>query len=318
MTDWDVDVGSELSREDRVERFGGSPYGGIEPSRKTPNVFVYSDRTRAGAYGYDFDGWVGEELLHTGEGRAGDQELREGNRALLDHADAGRAVRVFIADGYVESTNTRRNIYIGEFEINREHPYFIAEAPDINRDLRTVIVFRLRPVGEHLRRPQDESSSGLPPLTGDSEDAEPGPASYETEVESTNGVSFERKQIDSTTAIRREAQLVARYKAHLERQGHIVKGRRIRPAGEYQWLRADLIDITARELYEAKGVTTRDSIRLAIGQLYDYSRFVPVDGLAVLVPTRPSDDLVALLLSRNISCVYEAVPGSFRRVDPSE
>jgi hypothetical protein len=96
-----------------------------------------------------------------------------------------------------------------------------------------------------------------------------------------------------------------------------VKGKRIRPPGEYQWLRADLIDVTAAELYEAKGVTTRDSVRLAIGQLYDYSRFVPGHSVAVLLPTRPSDDLIALLTSLSISCVYESTPGSFERSNPA-
>ena len=107
-----------------------------------------------------------------------------------------------------------------------------------------------------------------------------------------------------------------RYQAHLEGLGHVVTARKVRPPGEYTWLRVDLVDSTAQELYEAKGTTTRDSVRLAIGQLYDYSRFVESTRLSVLLPTRPSEDLLSLLSGRGISCVFETMSGKFERVDP--
>ena len=63
---------------------------------------------------------------------------------------------------------------------------------------------------------------------------------------------------------------MTRFLRHLEAQGHVATGHKIRPAGEYPWPRIDVLDVTAPELHEAKGTTTRDSIRLAIGQLLDY------------------------------------------------
>jgi hypothetical protein len=57
---------------------------------------------------------------------------------------------------------------------------------------------------------------------------------------------------------------------------------------------------------------------LAIGQLYDYNRFVKASLLTVLVPTRPSDDLLELLAVRQMSCVDETTLGSFVRVDPAD
>lgn len=316
MAEWDVEVGAVLNRDERVARFGGGKYGGIEPSAQTPNVFVYSDPTRGGAYGYDFDGWAGGEFLYTGEGRVGDQELREGNRAILEHAEQGRALRLFVADGHVGDTKTRRNLYVGEFEVNKDVPFFSTEAPDQRGNLRTVLVFRLRPVGEHLRRAEDESESGLPAAEEAAEDVSLEHDEHESDVEAATPSSFERKRIDSTEATRRESQLVGRYRAHLEAQGHTVKARRIRPPGEFHWLRVDLIDVTADELYEAKGTTTRDSVRLAIGQLYDYNRFVEASRRSVLLPTRPGDDLLALIADRGMSCVFECRPGEFERIDP--
>lgn len=79
----------------------------------------------------------------------------------------------------------------------------------------------------------------------------------------------------------------------------------------------DLYDVTADELYEAKGTATRDAIRRAIGQVFDYRRHIPrpAVNVAVLLPHRPSDDLLDLLLSVAIACVYEESSGDFVRVE---
>ena len=60
-------------------------------------------------------------------------------------------------------------------------------------------------------------------------------------------------------------------------------------------------------LVEAKGTVERNAIRLAIGQLADYKRFVD-DGapkhLAVLVPSEPREDLRKLLAGEGIEVIY--------------
>jgi hypothetical protein len=66
-------------------------------------------------------------------------------------------------------------------------------------------------------------------------------------------------------------------------------------------------------LYEAKGVTSRESIRAALGQLLDYRRHVvPRHAVAVLLPDTPSVDLLNLLESERIGCVFEHDDGNFR------
>src|SRR5579862_9822612 len=131
--DWDVALGAELTREERQERFGGALYGGHEPSAQTPNVFIYSDRDRGAKFGYNYDGWSGDDAvyLYTGDGSVGDQvESDGGNAAILRHQEDGRALRVFVAGGFVEGTRTKRHVYIGEFELDTERPYFPEQAPD--------------------------------------------------------------------------------------------------------------------------------------------------------------------------------------------
>ena len=53
-----------------------------------------------------------------------------------------------------------------------------------------------------------------------------------------------------------------------------------------------------------------------LGQLLDYSRYVEHSARAVLVPSRPAEDLCDLLLSHSISFIYQ-VGRDFRRNDPT-
>ena len=60
-------------------------------------------------HSYGFDGSAEPNLFHyTGEGLVGDQQFTHGNRAIRDHRQQGRALRVFRgnADGHL-SANSR-------------------------------------------------------------------------------------------------------------------------------------------------------------------------------------------------------------------
>lgn len=73
----------------------------------------------------------------------------------------------------------------------------------------------------------------------------------------------------------------------------------------------DVWDARRRNLIEAKGEITRDSIRMAIGQLADYGRFLEPSRSAVLLPERPPRDLEDLLGSAEIGVVWETTDGQF-------
>ena len=75
----------------------------------------------------------------------------------------------------------------------------------------------------------------------------------------------------------------------------------------------DLFDFTTNELFEAKGASTRNHIRLAIGQILDYERFIKAARRSVLLPVRPQLDLVSLLNDLKIDCVWETEDGDFHR-----
>ncbi len=307
---WDLPVGALLSRAERKARFGGAIFGGIEPSNSSPNVFLYSDPSRGEAYGYNYDGWTDDRrmFLYTGEGRTGDQPMNHGNRAILEHRDRGRSLRLFVADGWVEGTTQRNQRYIGEFEIDRTNPYSLHEAPDTNGENRTVFVFRLRPVSEALRRDSDESAVS---------DAEPEGFAALVAVEENVGTSFEVAPREGTTATRREGELVDRYMTWAG-SAHVFGRWKLRAPDELSPLLTDIYDETENILYEAKATATRAAIRMAIGQLLDYRRHIDRRGvrLAILLPHRPSKDLVELTTGLGITVVAENDRGGFESIEP--
>lgn len=113
-------------------------------------------------------------------------------------------------------------------------------------------------------------------------------------------------------ADRREMRLTEQFKEHLEGQGHQVRVHEYRGTGRPTF--CDLFDESNGVLYEAKGTVSREAIRMAIGQLFDY-RFLedhPVE-LAVLLPRKPTKGLVRLLLSLNIAVVWQTSAGFDQR-----
>jgi 5-methylcytosine-specific restriction protein A len=310
---WDILPGTYLSREERRRRFGGSTYGGIEPSVQTPNVFVYSDPSAGAEYGYNFDGWApdGSMFLYTGEGRRGDQTLREGNRAVAQHVEQGRALRVFVADGLIGQTQAKNQRYVGEFRVDPNMPFVRSEAADVDGVDRVVLVFRLLPVGDVWRRDGDESEFAVP--EPDRAEVEEQPGAEEALLENDAGLPFMFGAREAGIALRRETALVNRFESLLHSRGHRTSRYRVRPRGQLRPLFTDLYDHTDRILYEAKASATRECVRMAIGQLLDYRRYVPINSRAsLLLPSCPAPDLLELIADLGLGCVVEAddQPGS--------
>ncbi|MCA1008222.1 hypothetical protein LCL87_21145 [Rhodococcus hoagii] len=117
----------------------------------------------------------------------------------------------------------------------------------------------------------------------------------------------------STEAVKEEAALVSTYVKSLRDIGHTVTGYRIQHAGPVRPLRVDVYDQTDHVLYEAKASSSREAVRMALGQLLDYRRAFDIPPeLRVLLPERPSEDLVDLLAEHKVRCVYPTGDGSFQ------
>jgi hypothetical protein len=219
--------------------------------------------------------------------------MKSGNAAILNHAEDGRALRVFMgARGFVT--------YEDEFELDSDEPWYETDAPETgNGPVRKVIVFRLR---AKTIEPKPSRSRLDGALNGTV-------AEVPIERQWTEKV-FIAPSHEEREAERNEQKLVSALEAHLKTKGHDVFRLKILPEGEAKPIFCDLRDATANSLVGAKGSVTREAIRMAIGQLADYRRFVGEDTTAaVLVPERPRTDLLALLESQGIAAVWPTRAG---------
>ncbi|MFC8292456.1 restriction endonuclease [Streptomyces sp. NPDC057242] len=299
---WQLKPGDQIERKALHSTFGGRTQGGIGPSAKTPNVFVFTDPVAGEKHGY-YDDWMPDGRFHySGEGQYGDQRMISGNASILNHQAEGRALRVFQG---ARGTVT----YRGEFIVDQENPWYSADAPETNDGpLRKVIVFRLNPVDTTPQEPATKLGRLL--------------VSHPNQVDN---LPLERNESETTfvnpnqepyEADRKEARLVKAFADYLTSNGHQSGRQRILPPGETRPLFTDLHAKGLGLLVEAKGSVTRENIRMAIGQLADYSRFVDHTVRAILLPSEPREDLLALAKSQNCAVIWPEGKG-FTSTDPS-
>ncbi len=293
VTTWDLSPGDTIERRALQEHYGGRTQGGIGPSRKSPNVLLFSDRASGEQHGY-FDGWHADGCYHYyGEGQRGDQRMISGNASILNHEIEERQLRLFHgAKGTVE--------YVDEVELDDEVPWYETDAPETgNGPIRKVIVFRLRPKTTSA----DRADSRLTPLLGgDLVERVPVEEQYTEKA-------FVDPAREPYEAERREAKLVLALRGFLRCRGHTVTRLKIVPPGETKPLFTDLFDETTNALIEAKGTCTREAMRMAIGQLVDYGRFAQDAARVVLMPEEPRLDLVELAHAQDISVVWPMTAG---------
>lgn len=298
---WMLKRGATIVRRDLHVQFGGRKQGGVGPSRQSPNVFLFSDEHVGRIHGY-VDQWMMDGCYHyTGEGQRGDQQMKSGNASILHHKVDGRALRLFEGVGGAVK-------YIGEFEVDDQDPFYTTDAPETGpppQPTRSVIVFRLRPLGFSSPLPQSQLSV----LDKEQVDG--------VEIESSNSERFfVEPSREPYEAERREARLVSEFCNYLKQRGLKPTRLRIKPEGEIKPLFCDVYVQSTGLLVEAKGTVERGAVRMALGQLLDYSRFAVVASRALLLPSRPRPDLLALLRSADVGLYYRVDKENFEYLAP--
>lgn len=227
---------------------------------------------------------------YSGEGQYGDQRMISGNASILNHQAEGRALRVFQG---ARGTIT----YRGEFTVDQENPWYSADAPETNDGpLRKVIVFRLNPVDTAPQEPATKLGRLL--------------VSHPNQVDdlllerNENETTFVNPNQEPYEADRKEACLVKAFADYLTSNGHQSGRQRILPPGESRPLFTDLHAKGLGLLIEAKGSVTRENICMAIGQLADYGRFVDHTIRAILLPSEPREDLLALAKTQDCAVIW--------------
>ncbi|MFB7324615.1 hypothetical protein [Streptomyces sp. NPDC056190] len=299
---------------------------------------------------------LGPVFEYTGAGKSGNQTFDgvagSGNRAILRHAEQGRVLRVFTRVGKLPGSDTKTHRYLGTFTLDGMQPYAWRRVHGEDGQERSVVVFRLRPEGAVQHAAQDvipaaeETTAEFVPFQAvtaamfQSEPATSGTlplpkqrvrkgttgrkAAPNTEtsgifvVPEAFGTKLSiRAAAAATVAVRHEAELTQAYKAHLESAGHQTGAFQIKVKGLTSTLRTDLYDATDHVLYEAKGSNSREDIRMALGQILDYSRYVKTPEheaepkRVILLPAAPTPDMYTLLDRYDVEVVYRADDGRF-------
>jgi hypothetical protein len=142
------------------------------------------------------------------------------------------------------------------------------------------------------------------------------PAAVEVDIEARNVDAYVTQRSDaSALALRREGELVRDYVEWLADRGEVTVRHRIRlPEGGQ--LFTDVFNVSTQELLEAKAAASRGSVRMGLGQLLDYCRFVTHQKRALLLPGRPLPDLMDLLHAQGVSVVWSGDATFYRSNAP--
>jgi hypothetical protein len=107
-------------------------------------------------------------------------------------------------------------------------------------------------------------------------------------------------------AERPETKLTKSFERYLLSQGHPVHRLAIRHTADCEQLFTDTWVGSLNLLIEAKAGTKqpRQNLRMALGQLADYTRFIRGVRKAVLLPERPIGDLVALAADQDVDVIW--------------
>jgi predicted RNA-binding protein with PUA-like domain len=291
---WSLQPGDRIRRLDLHARYGGRWREGVSPSAQTPNIFLFTDPRSGEQHGY-YDLWAPDGSFHyTGRGQRGDQTLTSGNRAVLNHVDDGRALRLFQgARDIVE--------YIGEFVLDEQEQYSWAQAPATGEaSLRRVILFHLRPVDRPAAASQNRQT-GVPYQEQDetTEVSSPTPSTPPADPDAIGrGLRTHRRLQNQLSRLVRAAGLAP------------LRPSAIDPDFDLAWETP-----VATVVVEVKSCTKANEIRqlrMGIGQVLDYEDTLRARGRAVqpvlYLERAPSDARWVQLAERhNVRLVW---PGS--------
>lgn len=291
-TDFPLKAGDKIKRTELHTQFGGSRQGGMTASSRTPNILLFTDPETGLQHGY-VDEWKDDGCFHyTGMGQTGDQRMIAGNLATLEHKKNNRILRLFLGSRFTVT-------YAGPFEVDEGQPFYWDYAPETGGGpKRWVIVFRLRPVGVVIPDSRMLQAPTAPP--------------------EVTTIPLEKQHIVSVVvtpntativALRLEASLVIDFADYAEGKELLVERNRIAIGGGAGPFLTDAYVEDMNLLIEAKGACERGAFRMAIGQLADYRRFFKKPICAILVPTRPNDDLFALAKEEGIEVIWRSSSG---------
>ena len=133
---WGFEIGRSYNRRKDIHvHFSGQQQGGII-TPKEHNLIIIVTGEEGGQHGYADTMREDGVFEYFGEGQVGDMQLLRGNSAVLNHAENGKDLLLFRKS---KSGLRFEGQFVAEGFLERE-------APDTEGNMRTAIVFELRPL----------------------------------------------------------------------------------------------------------------------------------------------------------------------------
>ncbi len=294
-----VEIGQKILKSDLHKLVGGSDQHGMTSCSNGSAFLVFHNPQSGKPFGYDkWEGWQSDGTFHyTGQGANGDQKFAGPNKTLLRMGERGLPIHLF----HTEQKGSPYT-YFGLMGLGNPE-YEVSRALGKDGVERDVIVFHLVPIG----------ASGVEAVQKiDGEIA----VSISTWTPPKAMVAFPGVQKKPVTQIElEEMRLQARFGQFLIEMGENVKAINISLERAKGVLHPDIFIESRQLVIEAKPSTSREHVRLAIGQVLDYVHLLEKSGQSlragILLPARPQDDLCELLHKLQIELIYETHNGEF-------
>lgn len=131
-------IGQEVTNEELSKEFRCGTQSGMRPSNRTNTLIIVSNNIKS----IYLDRWEGTVLHYTGQGKVGDQELKNNNLKLAESKMNGIGIHLF------EVYKPKIYTYLGQVELCAE-PYQEKQY-DENNDLRKVWMFPIKLITDKI------------------------------------------------------------------------------------------------------------------------------------------------------------------------
>jgi len=287
--------GESFSRSEMHSKVGGSFRHGMTSCNKGADFLLFYDTKNSKKFGYDkWEGAQADGTFHyTGQGTKGDQKLTRSNKQLLLANQNGLPIHL------IESRNGLCT-YLSQVVLGSPN-FFMRTAKDVEQlEDRNVFVFNLIPIlmsqDLDVQLHQSHEVTGLDkPWVSPS-------------FEPTSKVE---KLWPGGEISREENKLQGEFGLYLNNLGHEVFNHEFIFSGFRGSLKPDFWIESMGLVVEAKPSAAREFVRLAIGQVLDYANLAQIEGKpmnpAILLPNRPTTDLLGLMAKLHITVIYKNV-----------
>jgi hypothetical protein len=290
---WSLEVGDVVSRRSIHAAYGGSRQSGIVTSSTIPDIMIFTDTKGGSEFGYDvYEGLQPDgSFAYTGQGQRGDQTFQRGNLALRDSGATDRPIRLLSVDG-------GRVIYVGRFATG-DPTCRIETIADANNNPRSGIIFNLVPVDADTSYLEDQAlSTATAPLVA----IWTPPDSSDVAV-----IRDDHEYVGDRVVSRVEFKLQSDFGLWARSRG--AEPTRLLLRSDGTTIEPDLYIESWGWVVEAKKSTGREYVRTALGQVLDYAHVARNERLnvspVILLPGRPSNDLLALIRSHDVIVVVQ-------------